>query len=402
MQTKNIKIGAICATVLLFFLPSVFLGLIPPIVLKLKLEDLENAGKTAGKINAIATIGGILGTITGGFVLIPNFGSVHILYILVIILVWIIPLINLKIKDKFNILIILITIISMLFMSSSMVKNNYMSDEILNGEMGKKTSIDTQYGRAIIYNSKKNGENVRYLNIDSGFESATFTDEEKVNELVFSYTKYYDLMFKANNDINNVLLIGGAGYSYPKYYISHFENKKMDVVEIDGKITEVAKKYFYLDKLIKDYDLENNKRLNLITEDGRTYLNNNIKKYDAILNDAFSGNSPAKTLTTIETVKNIKESLNQNGVYLTNIISALEGENTKFLKAEYNTLRQVFKNIYVVPCEKVEDTTHVINNMVIATDDDLDIDIKYNIQISDNEIILTDDYCPVDTLYDYK
>ena len=378
------------------------MGLIPPIILKLKLGNLENAGKTSGKLSAIATVGGILGTITGGFFLIPNFGSVQILYLLVIILAWITLLIDLKIKDKFNILIILITVTAILFINFSTINNNYMADEILSGEINKKTSIDTQYGRVIIYNSKRNGENVRYLNIDGGFESATFTDEDKVNELVFSYTKYYDLMFKSNHNIDTVLLIGGAGYSYPKYFISHFKNKKMDVVEIDGKITEVAKKYFYLDKLIKDYDLENNKRLNLITEDGRTYLNRKTKKYDAILNDAFSGKSPAKMLTTIETVKNIKESLNQNGVYLTNIISALEGENTKFLKAEYNTLKKVFKNVYVVPCKEVEDPTDVINNMVIATDDDLDINIKYDFQVLDNEIILTDDYCPIDTLCDYK
>ena len=378
------------------------MGLIPPIILKLKLEDLENAGKTSGKLSAIATIGGILGTIIGGFFLIPYFGSIQILYILVIILAWIIILIDLKIKDKFNIFTVLITITCILLMNSSIVKNNYLADEILSGKMNQKTSIDTQYGRVIIYNSKRDGENVRYLNIDGGFESATFTDEDKVNELVFSYTKYYDLMFKSNKDINKVLLIGGAGYSYPKYYISHFDNKKMDVVEIDGKITEVAKKFFYLDKLIYDYDIENNKRLNLITEDGRTYLNKNIKKYDAILNDAFSGDSPAKALTTIEAVKNIKESLNFNGVYLTNVISALEGENTKFLEAEYNTLKQVFKNVYIVPCEKEKDPTNVINNMVIATDDDLDIDIKYNFHVSDNEIILTDDYCPIDTLCDYK
>lgn len=75
----------------------------------------------------------------------------------------------------------------------------------------------------MIYNAVLNGNNVRILNIDSGFESATFTDEDKVNELVFDYTRYYDLMFNAKIDINNVLLIGGAGYSYPKYYISHYK-----------------------------------------------------------------------------------------------------------------------------------------------------------------------------------
>ncbi|MBQ5944856.1 hypothetical protein IJL65_00125 [bacterium] len=86
----------------------------------------------------------------------------------------------------------------------------------------------------------------------------------------------------------------------------------MDVVEIDSKITEIARKYFYLDKLIKDFNLEKNQRLTLMNEDGRTYLNNNDKHYDAILNDAFSGDNPAKTLTTLENIKNIKKSLTKN------------------------------------------------------------------------------------------
>ena len=152
----------------------------------------------------------------------------------------------------------------------------------------------------------------------------------------------------------------------------------MDVVEIDGQITEIAKKYFYLDKLIKDYNIEENHRLNLITEDGITFLNNNTKKYDAILNDAFSGNSPAKTLTTIENIKNIKTSLNKNGLYLTNIISSLEGENSKFLRAEVNTLRKIFNNVYIVPCTDKQNTNEVINNMVIATDDILNLEKSYN------------------------
>ena len=58
-------------------------------------------------------------------------------------------------------------------------------------------------------------------------------------------------------------------------------------------------------KLIEEYNLEENGRLKLITDDGRTYLNRNTKKYDAILNDAFSGETPAKTLTTIENVQRI-------------------------------------------------------------------------------------------------
>lgn len=375
------------------------MGIITPIILRLKVENFETVGKVSGKMSAIATMGGIVGTFLGGFVLIPNIGSCNILFVLTIILVCLIPLVNYKIKDKSTIFVIVMIIISLISFNLYVNKNNAEGDKILE-EQNENHVIyqDTQYGKVIIYNSVSNNQNIRILNIDSGYESATFTDEEKVNELVSEYTKYYDLMFKAKIDINNTLLIGGAGYSYPKYYISHYTNKDMDVVEIDGKITEIAKKYFFLDKLIKDYDLENNKRLNLITEDGRVYLNNNTKKYDAILNDAFSGVTPAKTLTTIENVKNIKKSLNDGGVYLTNIISSLDGENSKFIKAEVNTLKQVFKNVYVIPCNYKEDIYSVQNNMVIATDEDLTYENSYDLNISDNEIIITDEYCPIDSL----
>ncbi|MBO5349787.1 MAG: fused MFS/spermidine synthase [Clostridia bacterium] len=328
--TSNIKIGAILATIMLFFIPSVLMGLITPIIVKLKLESLTTAGKVSGKINAIATIGGISGTFLGGFFLIPNFGSVQLLFGLAIVLLVLIPLVDFKLKSKSTLFITIMIIISIIFMNFFIVENNKNGEAVLNGNTNKYVSYDTQYGRVLIYNGKRDNKNVRILNIDSGYESATYTDENEINELVFEYTKYYDLMFKSSNEIQNTLLIGGAGYSYPKYYISHYENKNMDVVEIDGEITELAKKYFYLDKLIKDYNLEENKRLNLITEDGRTYLNNNTKKYDAILNDAFSGSSPAKTLTTMEAAQNIKKSLNENGIYLTNVISSLEGENSKF------------------------------------------------------------------------
>lgn len=392
------RIGAILASICLFFMPSMLMGIINPVIVKLELDSIKNAGRIAGRLSAIGTIGGLTGTLLGGFVLIPNIGSVYILYMLNIIICLLIVLTDLKLKDKYLIFIAISVILSILCMTTSLKNNNDNGEKVLNGEVGVTLSQDTQYGRVLIYNGYINNNKVRVLNIDSGYESATFVDENKVNELVFDYTKNYDLMFNANNNIKDVLLIGGAGYSYPKYYISNYEDKNLDVVEIDEKITEIAKKYFYLDKLIKDYNLENNKRLNLINADGRVYLNNNTKKYEAILNDAFSGETPAKTLTTLENVSNIKKSLTEDGVYLTNIISSLEGDNSKFLRAEVNTIKRVFKNVYVIPCAEIHNTQNVINIMVIASDKDLNFENNYNLDIKENEIVLTDDYCPVDTI----
>ena len=400
--TSDIKVGAILSTVVLFFVPSLLMGLLTPIIVKLKLNSLETAGAVSGRINAIATIGGIIGTFLGGFYLIPYFGSIEILFLLAVVLALSLFLVDFKFEIKAVVFVGIIVVVSLFPMISFTRTNNENGDIVRSGKMGESVSYDTQYGRVLIYNSFIDGDAVRVLNIDSGYESITFTSPNKRNELVSAYTKYYDLMFSSEREIKDCLMIGGAGYSYPKYYISHFEDRNMDVIEIDGEITELAKKYFYLDDLIKEYDLENTQRLHLITEDGRTYLNNNQKKYDAVLNDAFSGSSPAKTLTTVEAVSHIKRSLNENGVYLTNIISSLEGENSQFLRAEVNTLRQVFKNVYIIPCKNAEDLETVQNSMVIATDSDLVFEGVYDLQIEEDEIILSDNYCPVDSLIPYS
>lgn len=395
---SSIKLWAILSTILIFFIPSFCMGTVNPIILKLKLENLHTAWETAGKISAIWTIWAIVWTFLWWFVLVPNFWSNNIIFVLTIILLITVFLVNCKIKEKSNIFIIIMAIISYLaFMWFSMF-NLDKEDYILSWIKNTIINYDTEYWSVRIYNTSNHWENIRILNIDWWFESATFTDDWKQYDLVFEYTKYYDKMFDANIDINNVLLIWWGWYSYPKYYISRYKSKRMDVVEIDWKITEIARKYFYLNKLIKDFDLENNKRLNLINEDGRTYLNNNTTLYDAILNDAFSWDNPAKTLTTLENVRNIKKSLKKNWVYLTNIISSLEWNKSKFLRAEVNTLKKVFNNVYVIPCNNIENLYDSQNTMVIASDDDLLLDGVYNLMLDEDEIIITDDYCPIDSL----
>lgn len=398
---SSYKIGAIISTILLFFIPSMCIGILTPSIIKLKLENIEQVGRTTGGISALSTLGGIFGTFLGGFWLVPNIGSKQLLYglsLVVLLLVFIVEEIKFNKTNNIKYIIYLFCVITIVFMMVHSIKVNAFNGEaVLNGEFGMKVEYDTEYGKVLIYNAVKDNKPVRVFEIDNGNESGTYIDEDK-NELAFEYAKYYDLMFNSPNEINNILMIGGAGNSYPKYYISHFLDKKIDVVEIDKKVIDLSKKYFFVDDLIKDYGDD---RIRLIEEDGRVYLNKNRIKYDAILNDAFVGGVPVSTLTTKEAVLKIYNSLNKEGIYLTNIVSSLEGEDSKFLSAEVNTLKQVFKNVYVVPC--VDDTfmvdkMKVRNLMVIATDLELDIPNSVLINILSNEIILTDNYCPVDNL----
>ncbi len=394
----SIKIGAIIATILLFFIPSMLIGLISPIIVKLKLSDVKEVGKVSGKISAIATIGSLVGTFVGGFYLVPMIGSTQLLYVLAMATILLTILVEREGKDKtMNAVCIVLCLVCIVFFILSIIKKYNNIKAMVDGELNVYADFDTQYGNVKIANLK-NGENtIRTFMVDKGLESIEYIDEEKKFDLFSEYTKYYDLMFKANIEIKDTMMIGGAGYSYPKYFLKKYKDITMDVVEIDEKLTEYAKDYFFLQEIINEKN--NDDRLTIYNTDGRIFINNISKKYDAILNDAFTGAGPAITLTTIEAASLIHNSLNKNGVYLTNIIGSLDGENSKFLKAEVNTLRKVFKNVYVIPCninQVSKGKPH--NNMIVACDYDICFDGEYELEIDENEIILTDNYCPVDLL----
>lgn len=80
--------------------------------------------------------------------------------------------------------------------------------------------IETDYGSIRIEDAVLYGEKVRYYRHNGAFSSGTFLSDEKKYELVFDYPKRYEEAFRFL-DIRHALMIGGAGYQYPKYYISH-------------------------------------------------------------------------------------------------------------------------------------------------------------------------------------
>ncbi|MCK7513062.1 MAG: hypothetical protein MZV70_59600 [Desulfobacterales bacterium] len=66
---------------------------------------------------------------------------------------------------------------------------------------------------------------------------------DRDDELVLDYTKFYRLAHHFKPDLRHALMIGGAGYSYPKEFLKRFADARMDVVEIDPGVTELARTY---------------------------------------------------------------------------------------------------------------------------------------------------------------
>jgi len=385
----DIRASSILASLSLFLPASVFLGMVSPYAVKLKIDNLNTSASTVGNLYAISTTGSIVGTFLSGFYLIPHFGTNKLLIILSITLIIISLALSAKKDARIKLSIFAIVIIGWFAIS----KLNYIPPKI--GFI----DIDTTYNRIWIYDriDLRTNRIVKMMGINNENHSSMFLDSD---ELVNEYTKYYHLAKHFNPNFKKTLMIGGAGYSYPKDFLHKYPEATIDVVEIDPKVTELAKKYFRL---------EESSRLTIYHEDGRVFLNKTQEKYDVIFGDAFSSHySLPYQLTTKEAVQKEYNILNDDGIVILNIISAIEGERGKFLRAEYATYKNFFPQVYLFPVADSGNSNIVQNIILVALKSEKDqifndSDPKLNEYLQhlwkktvDTDIpILTDNFAPV-------
>lgn len=345
--TFGLEVKSVLAAIILFAPASVLLGFVTPYAVKLRTVSLDDAGKTVGRLYALSTIGSIAGTFAAGFVLIPFVGSTRTLYLIAGSLIAVSLMLAPFAFTRANFAIFTLFALGIAgseFTAYYMHKSTGMID------------IDTEYSRIQIYDSKeqKTGRPFRAIATDPFFaQSSMYLDD---GSPMLEYVKFYDLVNYYNPRHRKALMIGGAGYTVPREYLRKNPEARIDVVEIDPKMTDLARRYF---------SLKDDPRLTIFHEDGRVFLNRSEPgKYDAVFVDAFGSLfSIPYQLTTVEAVRQIHRVLNNDGIVVVNIGSALTGPASQFLRAELATYVQVFNEVLlfkVRPDRPDEDLQNVV------------------------------------------
>jgi spermidine synthase len=389
----DIQLSAPLATLILFGLPSILLGMVTPYAVRLKMDNVSHSGQTVGNLYAISTVGSIVGTFLAGYYLIAFFGSTKILMVLAMVLV----LTSMMAAGKQG--LIKKTLVFSLLAAGLAFLYSFSAARERDGFI----DIDTRYGRIWIYETIHTYTQKPILALATSpgsIQSAMLLDGS--GDLALTYTKYYRLASHFQPRIADSLLIGGAGYSYAKDYIRSYPLAKLDVVEIDPGMTALAKKHFAL---------QDSARMRIFHEDGRIFINKTRERYDAIYCDAFTSlyTIPFQ-LTTRESVKKMHSLLNNGGILLVNIISAIEGDNGMFLRAAYATYKSVFPQVLIFPVSDPSDGTTIQNIMLVALKSEQKPPARNgNPELNEylshqwkNDIvmdmpILTDDLAPVDS-----
>ena len=344
--TNELVLVAIICSSIVFGIPSFILAMVSPFAVKLEDKRHEEIGKTSGKISSLSTIGSIVGTFVSGFLLIPNIGVRAIILIITIILFLLSFMMfeNKNVKYSICMVICLISLLGLNYYGKVIFEKD--NTDIIR-------DVDSEYSRIWIKNVSTGEINYKTMQVDTGLESYI---NSETNEMGAAYLYYYDLFDYYNKDAKSTLMIGGAAYTYPTYYLNKYQDKTIDVVEIDSKMTELAIEEFSLDV--------ENPRLKIYTQDGRSFLNNAKNKYDTILIDAFKGLNAPFELTTYEALNKAKNALNDNGIVITNIISSLEGKEDDFIKYEYATYKAVFPEVKLFKVRDLENSSR--QNLILV------------------------------------
>lgn len=385
----GLELRSLFASLFLFAPASVALGFVSPYAVRLKSVSLEESGKTVGRLYALSTVGSIVGTFAAGFFLIPFVGSVRTLYLIAASLFLVSLLLAPFAFTRANFSAVVLFIFGV---------TSSEATAVLVGRANDLHDIDTEYSRIQVFQTTdvKTGRPMRALATDPfSVQSAIYLDGD---DLALRYTRFYHLVKTFHPDLRRSLMIGGAGYTFPQEYLRAYPNATIDVVEIDPGVTRIATEYFRL--VPTD-------RMSIIHEDGRLFLNRSVgDQYDAVFMDAFGSLfSVPFHLTTIEAVRNVDRVLNDDGIVIFNLGSALRGPSSRFLLAELATYRSVFADVQVFKVNPDYSDDRVQNLMIVAcktachTDgpDDMGLlSYRYTADLPSEESLLTDDLAPVE------
>ncbi len=348
------QLGPLLASAILFLPPSVGLGIVSPLSVRIAATSLSSVGQVAGTLYALSTLGSIVGTLLATFVLIPMIGVAAILKILggVLLLAAIVTLPRFADKSGRTTLLIAVLILIGGWLLPAAPAFPLAHAEVIRADE------NTPYHHIWVIDNSVNES--RQLRFDK-YSETTIRLAPPYRSLD-NYTNYFHLAFLLRPKMERVLFIGAGGGVGPRTFLAHDANLEIDLVDIDPRVLSLAKEFFHL---------PDSPAIHPISQDGRMFLRDTDAKYDCIVLDAYTiGGRIPFHLVTREFLGLCRQRLTPDGVFVTNLGSALEGAKSGIYRSLYRTVDAVFQNVYVfVPEQRKIDVQQTTNIVLVATNE---------------------------------
>ena len=402
--TTTLVTRVVLLAVLLFFLPSFFLGMISPVAVKLAVRDVETAGSVVGRIYAVSTAGSIAGTFVTGFWLIASFGTRTTLagtgaVLLVTALLFgdLLPR-----RGRAAALVLLTASAAASAAWPRPLAPPYQQPLLQPGDTGIVHDEESQYYRIRVERMlrKDDGAPMHALHLDHLVHS--YFDPADPAYLHYEYLQIFDAVARrteARVREPRLLFVGGGGYTLPGVIARRNPRARIDVVEIDPAVTCVARRWF---------GLETGGRLRPVHQDARWFALRSGERYDLVFIDAFNDLSVPYHLTTLEAGRDLRQLLRPGGAIVANVVD--DFRRGRFLASYARTMQRVFPGgSAAVVLVEPDDVRSRRATFVTVASDAIGMHLPSGYEIVDHEpleawleernaIVLTDDHAPVDNM----
>ena len=338
------------SVLMIFGLPAVVLGTISPAAAKMALDRSEKVGATIGSVYAWGAVGSIVGTLSTGFYLIAALGTRGV----VLAVTTGLAVVGLAMGPRRLVhgawVVLLVTVLVLTQTGTDFGRSLAFELGLKEGWQGKtghwytyNYAKEGNYQLVKVYDktSETTGHKLKVLSLDYLIHG--YIDPADPTHLEYGYEQIYaDLTRRLAGDPKSrvsAMFLGGGSYTLPRWLQAKYPKASIDVAEIDPMVLEANHEALGLPR---------DTPIKTLLGDARNVVDQlpPDKKYDIVYSDAFNDLSIPFHLTTLEFFQKMATHLTPRGAVLQNIID--KWDSGLMLAAHYNTLKQIFKHVYVL------------------------------------------------------
>lgn len=370
-RSVGVFFGSLLGVLALFSIPITLLGMVSPFAIRLAMRNNDDAGKTAGNLYALSTLGSIMGTFLPVLFLIPTVGTAMTIYIFAAGLL-LIALPGLWLERRNVAIAVAVALIGIIALALIPRTGPIKTADCKGCTLITEEDSAYNYIQIVERGSDANKMVGLVLNEGQAIHSMYFPRFEQTGNPADLLTNgpwdYYNIApyVYPNRDpstVKSMAMIGSAAGSVPKQFLAIYgKDALIDGVEIDPRIAELGRKYFAMyDTTYYQERGEQPQFPNFVTHvtDGRIFFAGTDQKYDIIGMDAYKQPYIPFHLTTKEFFQTIRDHLAPDGVAVVN--AGRPGTDYRLANVLSSTMASVFPHVYMI------DVPNGGNTMLLGT-----------------------------------
>jgi spermidine synthase len=377
-EPMGVQMGSLVSVLMYLLIPVACFGSVSPIIIQQINEEADDAGRSAGTVYAVSTVGGILATFAAGFYLIPTVGIKATAYgtggALALIAV-----VFFAVSKRFLVVTVAIGlgVLTMALHPSEKTSENIRVIYSSIGVLGEWMVVDEGD-----LSKSKGGRFTRTLTLN-GIDQ-TYTQKGFIPLSLWKYPHQIAAYASLKPSGSKALLLGMGGGSIALELI--VMGLDVDIVELDARIGHIAETYFQFDPKTAD----------LYIDDARHYIRSTDVKYDVVVVDLALGEIQPAHVFSVEGFSDLKKILNEDALVIINFQGTMKDPVlSKGPRSIYKTLlASGFKVHHFAPPGKTDTTTQQDIFLLASL-----ADIDYRAAMADlryNKVLPTYDWFPYD------